>query len=1085
MSTPASFVAFSRQRALAPDGRCKAFAAAADGAGFAEGVGLLVLERLSDARRNGHPVLALVRGSAVNSDGASNGLSAPNGPSQQRVIRQALSSAGLSPVDVDAVEAHGTGTTLGDPIEAQALIATYGADRPPGRPLWLGSVKSNLGHTQAAAGIAGVIKIVQAMRHGQLPKTLHVDAPTSHVDWDAGAVRLLTEAVPWPENGHPRRAGISAFGISGTNAHTVIEQAPAPDGPAPESASPEPARPVPGLLAWPVSAKTGQALRDHAGRLLEFLRSHPELAPADVAHALTGRALLDQRAVVVGTERQQLLDGLRALAVGRSSPYLVQGVAGEPAKTVFVFPGQGSQWAGMAGQLLDTSPVFTEALGECADALAPHLDWSVVDVLAGAPGAPALEGDQVIQPALFAVMVGLARLWQALGLHPQAVTGHSQGEIAAAHIAGALSLPDAAAVSALRAQALTELTVAGSMAAIPLPAEEVRRRLADFGGQLSLAAVNGPQSTVVSGDTPAVTELVTQYANDGVDARRIPVAYASHSPHIQTIQDQILDSLSGITPQPATIPFYSTLTGGQLDTTRLDAGYWYENLRRTVEFQTATGALLEAGYRTFVEVSPHPLLTTAIQATAEHTRTPAVLATGTLRRDHDSHHQILITLAELHTHGQAVNWTAILPGSGAVHLDLPTYPFQHRPYWLHPMPGTNDPRDLGQASAAHPLLGSAVTLADAGSTVFTGRLSLQTHPWLADHAIHDTVLLPGTAFLDLALHAGRQTGCPRLEEITLQAPLLLPAHGGVQLQVTVAGPDESGRRPVTVHSRPDLSAEDADAADQEWTCHATGELSGATGQLAPADPAWPPPEASPVDLDGLYDSLADRGYQYGPAFHGLRAAWRLGDTSYAEVALPEDADADGFAIHPALLDAALHPLGLAGEDRAQTAVPFVFSGVSLHAGGAVGLRARVSAAGPDAVALSVTDPAGTPVLTVDRLTVRPLPADQLTPTRDPVRDCLFHLSWIPQTTTSPPPTTPRRWAILASHPTDPLPTPDQQTTTAGPTKPDAQQPAVTVNPAEPDAQQPAANGSHPPNPSSTLAEQGIATDTHADLTALQ
>jgi len=376
----------------------------------------------------------------------------------------------------------------------------------------------------------------------------------------------------------------------------------------------------------------------------------------------------------------------------------------------------------MAGQLLDTSPVFTEALGECADALAPHLDWSVVDVLAGAPGAPALEGDQVIQPALFAVMVGLARLWQALGLHPQAVTGHSQGEIAAAHIAGALSLPDAAAVSALRAQALTELTVAGSMAAIPLPAEEVRRRLADFGGQLSLAAVNGPQSTVVSGDTPAVTELVTQYANDGVDARRIPVAYASHSPHIQTIQDQILDSLSGITPQPATIPFYSTLTGGQLDTTRLDAGYWYENLRRTVEFQTATGALLEAGYRTFVEVSPHPLLTTAIQATAEHTRTPAVLATGTLRRDHDSRHQILITLAELHTHGQAVDWTAVLPGSAAVHVDLPTYPFQQQTYWLRETGSASDPSGLGQQAAEHPLLGAAVELADAGSTVFTGRL---------------------------------------------------------------------------------------------------------------------------------------------------------------------------------------------------------------------------------------------------------------------------------------------------------------------------------------------------------------------------
>ncbi|MGH3578004.1 MAG: type I polyketide synthase, partial [Mycobacterium sp.] len=436
-ATPDIFVEFSRWRGLSPDGRCKAFAGAADGTGFSEGGGMMVVERLSDAQRLGHPVLAVVRGSAVNQDGASNGLTAPNGPSQQRVVRAALANAGLSAAEVDAVEGHGTGTTLGDPIEAQALLATYGQGRAePGKPLWLGSIKTNMGHTQAAAGVAGVMKMVLAMRHEMLPATLHVDAPSPHVDWSAGRVSLLTEPRPWPAEpagGRVRRAGISSFGISGTNAHVIIEAAPAVD------ATVEQPRPRPPVVAWVVSAKSAAALGAQAVRLSEFVDARPELDPADVGWSLAGRSVFEHRAVVLGADREQLLGGLGELAGDQLGASVVRGTATPAGKTVFVFPGQGCQWLGMGVELLDTAPVFAEQINVCAEAFSEFVDWSLIDVLRGAPGAPGLNRVDVVQPALFAVMVSLAELWRSIGVRPDAVIGHSQGEIAAAYVAGALS----------------------------------------------------------------------------------------------------------------------------------------------------------------------------------------------------------------------------------------------------------------------------------------------------------------------------------------------------------------------------------------------------------------------------------------------------------------------------------------------------------------------------------------------------------------------------------------------------------------------------------------------------------------------
>ncbi|AYN31556.1 hypothetical protein DUI70_1053 [Streptomyces albus] len=584
MATPDTFVEFSRQRGLAQDGRCKPFAAAADGTGWGEGVGLLLVERLSDARRNGHPILAVVRSTAVNQDGASNGLTAPNGPSQKRVITTALDAAGLTTADVDVVEAHGTGTALGDPIEAQALLATYGQGRPADRPLWLGSVKSNIGHTQAAAGVAGIIKMVQALRHGQLPATLHVDKPTPHVDWSSGGVQLLTEQREWPALDRPRRAAVSSFGISGTNAHVILEQPePAPATNRAEAATAEGTGEV---VTLPLSARGDAALRAYAERLHEHLAADPHLRPQEVATAFATRARLPHRAGLVVTERAELLNALQALTHDQPHPALTQGTS-HSGKTVFVFPGQGSQWVGMGVQLLATSPVFAKSMEECAQALAPFTDWNLLDVL---DDADALARVDVVQPATWAVMVSLARWWQDHGIHPDAVIGHSQGEIAAAHIAGALSLEDAARVVALRSKALTTLAGTGGMMSLALNAEQAGELIASYGDDLHLAALNSPTSTVVAGTTTALDALQQHCEAEGIRHRRIPVDYASHTPLVEPLRAQLASQIGVLTPRQSDIPFYSTVTTEPVDTTTLTTDYWFTNLRTTVHFNPPSSA---------------------------------------------------------------------------------------------------------------------------------------------------------------------------------------------------------------------------------------------------------------------------------------------------------------------------------------------------------------------------------------------------------------------------------------------------------------------------------------------------------------
>ena len=970
-----------------------------------------------------------MRGSAVNQDGASNGLTAPNGPSQERVIRQALANAGLSPADVDAVEAHGTGTTLGDPIEAQALLATYGRERQNG-PLLLGSVKSNIGHSQAAAGVAGVIKMVEAMRHGLLPATLHVDHPSPQVDWSQGAVSLLTEAEPWPESECPRRAGVSSFGVSGTNAHVILEEA--PQVAESDEAEGQPAVPELAVLPFLVSAKSEVALRAQAERLRTHLQEHPELGALDVALTLAlHRPRFERRAAICAGDREGLLAGLETLRGGEGAAGLIQGMAAREGRLCFVFPGQGCQWAGMGLELLEHSPVFAERMRSCSEALAPYVDWSLEEVLRAGEGAPSLERVDVLQPALFAVMVSLAELWCSYGVKPDLVIGHSQGEIAAAAVAGALSLDDAARVSALRGKALSKLAGKGGMVSVSLPRAELEELLGDLGSEVSLAAVNGPASMVLSGSPDALEKLVADCEAKGIRAKKLAVDYASHSSQIETIREELLGALSPITPTQSEIPFYSTLTAERIDTSELGPDYWYRSLREPVRFEKATRAVIAQDIKVFIEVSPHPVLAMAISETVESAapEPDRALVVGSLRREQGGLERFFTSLAEVWARGAQVDWGAAYEGSTAKRVPLPTYVFQRERYWLLAATKAEDATSLGQTSAEHPLLGAAVALAGGEQWLFTGRLSLQTHPWLADHAVMGTVLLPGTVFVELALRAGREVDCGVLQELVLEAPLLLGEDGGVHVQVLVDEPGEDGRRPVCVYSRPEgVAGDELEVAEQPWTRYAAGTLvpaavadsaavpsitalaSAPTGlSSSPANglPAadlsvWPPPGAQPVGLDGLYDRMADWGIEYGPAFQGLTAAWRRGEEVFAEVSLPEAerAQAGLFVVHPALLDAALHTMGLRegllGSDGEahQVGLPFSWGDVELYAEGSGSLRVRVSPTGAGEVSLVAVDETGAPVVSVGSLVMRPVSAVQLAGAGGAERDALLCLEWV-------------------------------------------------------------------------------------------
>ncbi|MGK5522668.1 SDR family NAD(P)-dependent oxidoreductase, partial [Micromonospora sp. URMC 107] len=969
MSGTDTFTEFSRQNGLSPDGRCKAFSDDADGTGWGEGAGVLVVERLSDARRNGHRVLAVVRGSAVNQDGASNGLTAPNGPSQQRVIRAALANAGLTPDEVDAVEAHGTGTTLGDPIEAQAILATYGQDRE--RPLWLGSLKTNIGHTQAAAGVGGVIKMVLALRHGLLPRTLHVSEPSRKVDWSAGAVALLTEPVAWPAGDRPRRAAISSFGMSGTNAHVIIEEPPA----APEATSAPDATPAgaPQVLPWLLSARSEPALREQARRLHDHLAERPELSVADVGRSLvTTRMTFGHRAAVTGATRQDMLDGLAALAAGGSTPDVLTGTAGSGG-LAFLFTGTGAQYLGMGAELAAAYPVFASAFDEACAELDRHLDRPVREIIR----SDDLHRFAYTQPALFAFEVALHRLVESWGIRPDFVAGHSLGELSAAYVAGVWSLADAAKLVAARATLMAALPLGGAMVAVQATEEQVTAYLGD---QVGIAAINTPTDLVISGDEAATLAAAEQLAALGHKTKRLPIPLGAHSHLMDPMLDDYRAVAESITHHEPRIGLISTVDGRPLRST---PEHWVNQVRRAVRFRDAVQNLTTDHHvDTFLEIGPDTVLATT---------TGDATGIATMRRGQPETHTLARAVGHLFTTGTAPDADAYFPDARPV--ELPTYPFQRRSYWLRPA-GGGDVGAAGLTATRHPLLGAVLGVVDTDRLVLTGRLSLREQPWLVDHAVLDTVLLPGTAFLELAAHAAEHTGSGTIEELTLQAPLTMTEQQRVNIQVWVGRPDEQGRREFGVYSQPAGHTPGA-----EWTCHASGTLADAPAP-APVAEEWPPPGTEPVDVGDFYGWLLARGFCYGPAFQGVQEVWRRGDELFARATLraEDEPAAVRYGVHPALLDAAMHPLVLhvagGGEQAGRAWLPFSWRGVRLHRRGASALRVRLTPAGENTLRVSTTDDDGNPVLSADAVVVRPVTTNGLAGASGPTA-ALYRTDWVP------------------------------------------------------------------------------------------
>ncbi|WP_425580373.1 SDR family NAD(P)-dependent oxidoreductase, partial [Streptomyces iranensis] len=880
MATPQSFVEFSRQRGLASDGRCKAFADAADGTGWAEGVGVLLVERLSDAQAKGHQVLAVVRGSAVNQDGASNGLSAPNGPSQQRVIQAALSNAGLSTAEVDVVEAHGTGTTLGDPIEAQALLATYGQDRE--QPLLLGSVKSNLGHTQAAAGVSGVIKMVMALQHGLVPRTLHVDEPSRHVDWTEGAVELVTENQPWPDTDRPRRAGVSSFGISGTNAHVILESAPptqAVDDVRPVDAPVVASEWVPLVI----SARTQSALVEYEGRLRAYLAASPGVDVRGVGSTLAvTRSVFEHRAVLLGDDT-------------------VTGTAGLDPRVVFVFPGQGSQRAGMGEELAAAFPVFARIHQQV---------WDLLDV-------PDLEVNETgyAQPALFALQVALFGLLESWGVGPDAVIGHSVGELAAGYVSGVWSLEDACTLVSARARLMQALPAGGVMVAVPVSEEQAEAVLCDG---VEIAAVNGPSSVVLSGDEAAVLQVAAGLGK----WTRLATSHAFHSARMEPMLEEfraVAERLTYHTPRV-------TMAAGEQVTA---PEYWVRQVRDMVRFGEQVASYEDA---VFVELGADRSLARLIDGVAM------------LHGDHEAQAAIS-ALAHLYVSGVAVDWSAVLGDVPARVLDLPTYAFQHQHYWLEGVDRA--------VAGGHPLLGSAVRLAETSGVLFTGRVSRSGDLWLRDQTV-----LPAAVFAEMALAAADETGCGHVEELTVEALPLLPEDGAVEVQTWVSEPDETGRR-LSIHAR---------YSDGEpWTRLATATLTTTTGTVSgwQAGGVWPPVGAVPVET----------------RVPSLRGMWRRGSEVFAEAALDDIHDATRFLLHPGLMTAAFTAVG---EET-----PAVWQGLTLHARNPTELRVRLTSHDDGTLSVEAVDSTGLPILTARSLTLGAVPVNEPATSTDD----LLTLTW--------------------------------------------------------------------------------------------
>lgn len=1029
MSTPAMFVETSRQRLLARDGRCKAFSASADGAGWSEGCGVLVLKRFSDAERDGDQVLAVVRGSAVNHDGRSQGFTAPNGPSQQRVIRRSLSVCGLSPDDIDAVEAHGTGTELGDPIEAGALAEVFGPTRSDERPLWLGSSKSNIGHTQAAAGVLGVMKMVLSLQHESLPKTLHAETPSEHIAWDGSGLTLLQEARPWPRQPeHIRRAGVSGFGISGTNAHIILEEASVVD----HRAQVEGGVLDAGLTPLPllVSGHDESALREQARRWATWLSENPETDWADLLRtAALHRTHFDTRAAIQAENTADACEALGALAERRSHVEVslgqTQGRQGT-SRLVVLLTGQGSQRVGMGRGLYGRSGFesFTETFDAAITACEPHLDRPLTEVMwAEKPddaGSVALHQTRYTQPALFALETALFRQWLSWGVKPDVLLGHSIGELVAAHLAGVLSLEDAATLVCARGRLMDELAMAGgAMASLQASEEAVRAAIEQLPeprqGGVDIAGLNTPTQTVISGDIEAVEALVAAFEKMGCRSTRLTVSHAFHSTHMDGMLEAFAQVAGELAYNQPSLPVISNVTGKLANTEDGDlvtAAYWVRHVRQAVRFLDGVQMAVKEGAGAFLECGPDGVLCGMVaECIVEQPDVAGRMGLlPSLRKKHDDRRAVSVALGNLHVRGHHINWATILHGIGSGYVNLPTYAFQQQRYWLEPTRSMNGAKDLGLSPIGHPLLRAMTRIANSKDFLLTGQLSLSEHEWLAQHKVFGAILIPRTGFLEFAFAAAWALDSTTVSELTVIESLIIPEQGSVRVQVQVEAPNDQGHRGFAIYSRIEESSDET-----PWTQHATGVLALSKTAEPHSDAllqSWPPPRTMAVDLAELYPELAAQGFSYGPAFQGLTEAYKDDKFTYGRVVLPESLveTAGDYGIHPALLDAALQVLFVAGIDATgseEVLLPFAWSNATLHATGATELRVRLQLSCSESdeektAALVITDAMGLPVATVEALRLRRATAEQICTPTESGNHNLYRVDWQPVSFTDTP-----------------------------------------------------------------------------------
>ncbi len=898
--SPASIVATARARMLAADGRCKTFDARANGYARSEGCGILVLKRLSDAERDGDQICAVIRGSAVNQDGASSGLTVPNGGAQQRLIAATLARAGLVGGDVDYLEAHGTGTSLGDPIEVQAAAAAYGVGRDPNRPLLIGSVKTNIGHLESAAGIAGLIKVVLSLQHGVLPQILHFENPSPHIPWDSLPVRVVDKPIPWHANGRPRRAGTSSFGFSGTNAHVLIEEAPpatavAQDVSPGDTAEPESGHDLVNVL--PLSARSPQALAALAQRYAGWLDQHPDVDIADVCFtAAVGRSHFEHRAALVVESVEGARELLHGLAENRLGPGAMRGECGDPPKTAWLFTGQGSQYPGMARELFDTEPVFAETVRRCAEAVDGMLPRPLLEVLfdTSSDAGETLRHTSFAQPALFAVEMGLARLWQSWGIEPDVVLGHSVGQYAAACVAGVFSLEDGARLIAERGRLFGSLPEGGRMVAVFADAQRVERAAEEF-PHISVAAYNGP-NTVLSGPGADLEDIVAKLSADGMRCTWLDTSHAFHSELLEPVLDEFESYAKGFEFAVPTMPLVCNRTGALLTAeTPLDAQYWRRHSRQPVQFAESVRTVAALGCSVLMEIGPQPVLTNAA-AQAWPDSSPAPRAIVCLRKDADARRQMAEALAGGYVSGHRPAFAALYHRPRHK-LALPTYAFQRRRFW----PKNADIRGIdGQGAAGSGILGSAKDLA-SGDTVYTSRWSVNTQPWLAHHVIYGTVVVPGATYATMALAA---VGTPaQVRNVFFYEPIILPDKHSREVQLTMHPAEDEGGWTFQVHSRP------YGERDAEWSLNADGRV------VAGADDALASEPTESIDAacerlgrtrpQQLFDTFADMDLMWGPTWsNSLKSLWAGDGEAVGDIAIGEElAEQLGSEpVHPVLLD---------------------------------------------------------------------------------------------------------------------------------------------------------------------------------------